>query len=130
MMRGPGVADVDAILDSAGLTNAEVHEYVRYWAQVTGPDSIEVVSVADDARLVRKRWTRARSYRRARGCTTRAATTRTPRAPKSARSWPPATRADKGVTTSWRPAAEMTATLTELDARRVGGQDHVRDPLP
>ena len=36
-MKGPFVADVDAILDGAGLTNAKVREYVRYWAKVAGP---------------------------------------------------------------------------------------------
>ena len=48
------MADVDALLDGAGLTNAKVREYVRYWAEVTGPESIEVVSVDDDARLIQE----------------------------------------------------------------------------
>ncbi len=44
--------DVDRILDEAGLTNPHVHEYVRHWAAHTEPARIEVVSAADDARLV------------------------------------------------------------------------------
>ncbi len=114
MTRGPGVADVDAILDSAGLTNAEVREYVRYWAQVTGPDSIEVVSVADDARLVQEALDAgeilpageglyySRSYYKD--------TARTEERTIVATS----DEADKGVYNNWRPAAEMTARLTEL----------------
>jgi phosphoenolpyruvate carboxykinase (GTP) len=46
------VADVDTVLDEAGLTNGAVHDYVRYWAALTGADRVEVVGVADDARLL------------------------------------------------------------------------------
>lgn len=46
------MADVDAALDAAGLTNPHVREYVKHWAAITTPDRIEVVSAADDARLV------------------------------------------------------------------------------
>ncbi|MCD9199509.1 phosphoenolpyruvate carboxykinase (GTP) [Aeromicrobium wangtongii] len=45
------MADVEAALDQAGLTNPHVREYVRYWADLTGADRIEVVSASDDARL-------------------------------------------------------------------------------
>jgi len=46
------VIDVDDVLESAQLKNEKVREYVRYWAGITDPDNIEVVSGADDARLV------------------------------------------------------------------------------
>ncbi|MCL3817260.1 phosphoenolpyruvate carboxykinase (GTP) [Aeromicrobium wangtongii] len=45
------MADVEAALDQAGLTNPHVRKYVRYWADLTGADRIEVVSASDDARL-------------------------------------------------------------------------------
>jgi phosphoenolpyruvate carboxykinase (GTP) len=113
-MRGPGVADVDAILDRAGLTNGKVREYVRYWAEVTSPESIEVVSVADDARLVQEALDAgeilpageglyySRSYYKD--------TARTEERTIVATS----DEADQGVYNNWRPAAEMTAKLTKL----------------
>jgi phosphoenolpyruvate carboxykinase (GTP) len=108
------VADVDAILDRAGLTNGNVREYVRYWAEVTGPESIEVVSVADDARLVQEALDAgeilpageglyySRSYYKD--------TARTEERTIVATS----DEADRGVYNNWRPAAEMTAKLTKL----------------
>ena len=45
------MADVDAALDQAGLTNPHVREYVHYWADLTGADRVEVISASDDARL-------------------------------------------------------------------------------
>ncbi|SHH40406.1 phosphoenolpyruvate carboxykinase (GTP) [Jatrophihabitans endophyticus] len=44
--------DIDVELDRAGLTNPHVREYVASWAEITQPDRIEVVSIADDARLL------------------------------------------------------------------------------
>jgi phosphoenolpyruvate carboxykinase (GTP) len=46
------VANVEAALDAAGLKNEHVREYVKYWAELTGAERVEVVSAADDARLV------------------------------------------------------------------------------
>ena len=37
---------------------------------------------------------------------------------------------DRGVYNNWRPPSEMTPLLKERDARRLGGQDDVRHPLP
>ena len=48
------VADVDAIMEAAHLKNDHVREYVRYWAEITGAATIEVVSADDDARLVQE----------------------------------------------------------------------------
>lgn len=45
------MADVDAALDQAGLTNPHVREYVNYWADLTGADRVEVISASDDSRL-------------------------------------------------------------------------------
>ena len=46
------MADVEAALDAAGLTNPAVREYVRKYADLTGAERVEVVSPADDARLI------------------------------------------------------------------------------
>ncbi|EFQ84435.1 phosphoenolpyruvate carboxykinase (GTP) [Aeromicrobium marinum DSM 15272] len=48
------MADVDAALDAAGLTNPHVREYVKYWAGITGAERVEVVGADDDARLVQE----------------------------------------------------------------------------
>ena len=48
------MVDVDAVLEDAQLKNEKVREYVRYWAGITGPDNIEVVGAADDARLIQE----------------------------------------------------------------------------
>ncbi|MCB5992377.1 phosphoenolpyruvate carboxykinase (GTP) [Janibacter melonis] len=47
-------ADVDQALEAAGLTNESVAQFVRQWAEHTGAERIEVVSAADDARLVQE----------------------------------------------------------------------------
>ncbi len=44
--------NVDQVLDAAGLTNEHVRDYVKQWAAITQPDHVEVVSAADDARLI------------------------------------------------------------------------------
>ena len=46
--------DVDKALDEAGLTNPHVREYVNHWAELTGAERVEVVSAADDARLLQE----------------------------------------------------------------------------
>nr|WP_229787598.1 phosphoenolpyruvate carboxykinase (GTP) [Actinokineospora fastidiosa] len=96
------------------MRNAHVREYVRHWAHVTRPDRIEVVSAADDARLIRESLAAgeilptsdggyyARSHRKD--------TARSEERTVVATSDP----ADKGVYNNWRPAAEMTATVTGL----------------
>jgi phosphoenolpyruvate carboxykinase (GTP) len=108
------VADVDAILDEAGLTNGRVREYVRYWAEVTGPESIEVVSVADDARLIQEALDAGEIlpageglyYSRSYSKDTARSEERTIVATSN--------EADQGVYNNWRPAAEMKELLTGL----------------
>ena len=48
------MAEIEPALDEAGLRNPKVREYVRYWAALTGAERIEVVSAADDARLIQE----------------------------------------------------------------------------
>jgi phosphoenolpyruvate carboxykinase (GTP) len=108
------VADVDAVLESAKLRNEKAREYVRYWAEITQADNIEVVSVADDARLIQESLDAneivaagnglyySRSYYKdtARSEERTIVATNNP--------------ADKGVYNNWHPAPEMKAKLTEL----------------
>src|SRR5258708_23099502 len=122
MTKGPFVVDVDAILDGAGLTNAKVREYVRYWAEVTGPESIEVVSVADDARLVQEALDAGEIlpageglyYSRSYYKDTARTEERTIVATRD--------EADKGVYNNWRPPAGMTATPPQLMRGAAAGQ--------
>ncbi len=46
------MVDVESVLNDAGLTNPAVQEYVRYWADHTGADRVEVVNSSDDDRLI------------------------------------------------------------------------------
>ena len=107
------MVDVDTALDAAGLTNPKVREYVAHWAEVTGADRVEVVSAADDARLVSEALDAgellpageglyySRSYFKD--------TARSEERTIVATSNP----ADKGVYNNWRPASEMKPMLIE-----------------
>ena len=124
------MADVDAILEAAHLKNDHVREYVRYWAGVTGADNIEVVSADDDARLIQEALDAgeilpagedlyySRSYYKD--------TARSEERTIVATSNP----ADKGVYNNWYPAVRDEGEAHRADDRGVGGQDHVRDPVP
>ena len=107
------MTDVEAALDQAGLKNPEVREYVRYWADLTGADRIEVVSAADDARLIAEALAEgelepagdglyySRSYHKD--------TARSEERTIVATSDPK----DKGTYNNWRPASEMTPMLED-----------------
>ncbi|MGB0102517.1 MAG: phosphoenolpyruvate carboxykinase, partial [Nocardioides sp.] len=107
------MVDVESILDEAGLTNPRVREYVAHWAAITEPDRIEVVSAADDDRLVAEALKAgelmpageglyySRSYYKD--------TARSEERSIVATSDP----ADKGVYNNWRPASEMKPMLVE-----------------
>jgi phosphoenolpyruvate carboxykinase (GTP) len=108
------VVDVDAELERAGLTNNEAREYVRYWAGVTGPERIEVVSAASDARLIAEALDageivpagEGQYYSRSYHKDTARSEERTIVATNNP--------SDKGVYNNWRPAAEMKAKLIGL----------------
>ena len=107
------MVDVEAALDRAELKNVHVREYVRYWAELTGADRVEVVSPSDDARLIEESLAAgeilpageglyySRSYIKdtARSEERTVVATNNP--------------ADKGVYNNWRPAAEMRPLLEE-----------------
>ena len=107
------MVDVDAALDRAGLKNACVRDYVRYWAELTGAERVEVVDASDDDRLIQESLDAgeilpagdglyySRSYIKD--------TARSEERTIVATSNP----ADKGVYNNWRDAAEMRALLEE-----------------
>lgn len=107
------VADVDAALDEAGLKNGRVREFVRYWADLTGAERVEVVSAEDDDRLVRESLDAGeirpagpgRYYARSYVKDTARSEGRTVVATNNP--------ADRGVYNNWRPAAEMRPLLEE-----------------
>src|SRR4051794_15701496 len=102
------MVDVDTALDAAGVTNPKVREYVAYWAELTGAARIEVVSAADDARLIAECLEagelepagEGRYYSRSYHKDTARSEERT----VVATSRP----TDKGEYNNWRDAAEMT----------------------
>jgi phosphoenolpyruvate carboxykinase (GTP) len=106
--------DVDKALDDAGLTNPRVREYVAHWAEVTGAQRVEVVSVADDARLISEALAAGELQPAGEGL-------------YYSRSYPKDTarseertvvathrESDRGVYNNWRPASEMVPKLTAL----------------
>ncbi len=105
--------DLAATLDAAGVTNPHVRDYVRYWAELTGAARVEVVTAADDARLIAEALEAgelepageglyySRSYVKD--------TARSEERTIVATSDPK----DQGVYNNWRPASEMTPMLEE-----------------
>ena len=107
------MADVEKVLDEAGLTNPEVREFVRYWADLTGAARVEVVSASDDARLIRESLDAGEIVPAGEGL-------------YYSRSYPKDTArseertvvatndpAHQGVYNNWRPAPEMRALQEE-----------------
>ncbi|MFI7587444.1 phosphoenolpyruvate carboxykinase (GTP) [Spongisporangium articulatum] len=108
------MADVLAVLDEAGVKNPHVREYVAYWAELTGAARVEVVSAADDARLLQEAVAAgellpagdnlyySRSYQK----DTARSEERTIVASNK--------ESDKGAYNNWRPASEMKPKLESL----------------
>jgi phosphoenolpyruvate carboxykinase (GTP) len=101
------MVDVIAALDEAGLRNDQVREFVHYWAELTGAARVEVVSAADDARLIKEALADGEILPAGRGCYYSRSyvkdTARSEERTVVATSDP----ADKGVYNNWRPAQEM-----------------------
>ncbi len=116
------MADVDGALDAAGLTNAAVREYVHHWAEVLGADRIEVVSAADDARLIDEALAageiqsagEGRYYSRSYYKDTARSEERTIVATNNP--------ADAGTYNNWRPAEEMRPLLVERMRGQLAGK--------
>jgi len=107
------MADVEAALDAAGLTNPKVREFVKEYAELTGAERIEVVNASDDARLLEEaveageleRAGEGRYYSRSYHKDTARSEERTIVATNDEK--------DKGVYNNWRPASEMKPLLHE-----------------
>src|SRR5690348_11290174 len=107
------MADVEYVLDRAGLTNPKIREFVLFWTALTGAERVEVVTASDDARLIQESLAAgeifpageglyyARSYQK----DTARSEERTIVATHDA--------ADAGVYNNWRPASEMHELLEE-----------------
>src|SRR5687767_3464507 len=101
------MADAMAVLDEADLTNPQVRDYVRHWAEHTGAAQVEVVSAADDARLIQESLAagelfpagEGRYYSRSYYKDTARAEERTIVATSQA--------GDRGVYNNWHPTAEI-----------------------
>ncbi|RYU12257.1 phosphoenolpyruvate carboxykinase (GTP) [Nocardioides iriomotensis] len=108
------VVNVAAVLEAAGLTNRHVQEFVEHWAGVTGASSVQVVSAADDERLVAEALEagelvpagEGRYYARSYVKDTARAEERTIVATGDER--------DRGTYNNWRPGAETKEKLVEL----------------
>jgi phosphoenolpyruvate carboxykinase (GTP) len=111
--KGGVVADIDAVLDEAGLKNGHVRDYVRQWAEHTGAARVEVINASDDARLLREALEagelqpagEGRYYSRSYAKDTARSEERTVVATNNP--------ADKGVYNNWHPASEMRPLLEE-----------------
>ncbi len=107
------MADVEKVLDEAGLTNPKVREYVSFWAELTDADRVEIVTAADDARLIKESLEASeilpagegRYYSRSYHKDTARSEERTIVATSEAE--------DRGVYNNWRLASEMHPILEE-----------------
>jgi phosphoenolpyruvate carboxykinase (GTP) len=105
------MADLEAVLDEAGLTNPRVREFVKEYAELTGAERVEVVNAADDARLLEEaveagelqRAGEGRYYSRSYHKDTARSEERTIVATNDEK--------DRGVYNNWRPASEMKPLL-------------------
>ena len=112
----------DAALDEAGLTNGAVRDYVRHWAQITGASRVEVVSAADDARLIEEALAageilpagEGRYYSRSYYKDTARSEERTIVATSR--------ESDAGVYNNWRHSEEMKPKLEGLMAGQLEGK--------
>jgi phosphoenolpyruvate carboxykinase (GTP) len=100
-------------LDAAGVTNEAIRDFVLEWEAITTPARVEVVSAADDARLLREALDagellpagEGRYYTRSHVKDTARSEERT----VVATSRP----TDRGVYNNWRPADEIDALMRE-----------------
>ena len=107
------MADLEAVLDEAGLTNPQVREFVKEYAELTGAERVEVVNASDDARLLEEAVDagelhlagEGRYYSRSYYKDTARSEERTIVATNDEK--------DRGVYNNWRPASEMKPMLHE-----------------
>ena len=109
-------------LDESGVTNPAIRSFVEEWAQLTTPESIEIISAEDDARLIAEALDAeeifsagpGRYYTRSHPKDTARSEGRTVVAT--------ADPADKGVYNNWRPSKEVLAAQRERVAGALAGK--------
>ena len=108
------MADLEAALDDAGLTNPQVREFVKEYAELTGAERIEVVNASDDRRLLDEavaageleKAGEGRYYSRSYHKDTARSEERTIVATSDEK--------DRGVYNNWRHSSEMKPKLHDL----------------
>ena len=107
------MVDVETVLNEAGLTNPKVQEYVRFWADHTGADRVEVVTAADDDRLIQESLDAGEIFPVGEG-TYYSRSYYKDTARSEERTIVATNReSDKGTYNNWRPASEMRPLLEE-----------------
>ena len=94
------MADLEAVMDEAGLTNPKVREFVKEYAELTGAERIEVVDAFDDARLLEEAVATGELQMAGEGDYYSRSYYKDTAAPRSAPSSPPTTRRTGASTTT------------------------------
>jgi phosphoenolpyruvate carboxykinase (GTP) len=108
------VTNLDQLMTEAGLTNPHVQRYVETWAGITGAARVEIVSAADDDRLIDEALDagellpagEGRYYSRSYVKDTARSEERTIVATSDP--------GDKGVYNNWHPSVDMKGKLIDL----------------
>jgi phosphoenolpyruvate carboxykinase (GTP) len=108
------MVDVHAALDGAGLRNVHVREYVRYWAELSGAARIEVVSGADDERLISEALAEGEIVPAGEGLYYSRSYVKDTARSEERTIVATGNPGDKGVYNNWRPAEEMRPLLEGL----------------
>jgi len=106
-------ADIDAVLDRAGLMNPHVRDYVRYWSELTGAEHVDVVDASDDARLIEESLAAGEIFPVGVGAYYSRSYIKDTARSEERTIVATSTPTDKGVYNNWRPAAQMRAILQE-----------------
>ena len=122
--------DIEAALNAGGVTNEAAKTFVKQWAAHLNPAHVEVVSAADDKRLVSEALTAGEIQEVAGGrYFSRSYSKDTARSEERtfvATSNP----ADKGSYNNWADSSRDEAQGRRPDEGRIGRQDDVRRALP
>ncbi|HEY5454592.1 MAG TPA: phosphoenolpyruvate carboxykinase (GTP), partial [Acidothermaceae bacterium] len=106
-------ADIDAVLDRAGLMNPHVRDYVRYWSELTGAEHVDIVDASDDARLIEESLAAGEIFPVGVGAYYSRSYIKDTARSEERTIVATSTPTDKGVYNNWRPAAQMRAILQE-----------------
>jgi phosphoenolpyruvate carboxykinase (GTP) len=107
------LADVESVLDAAGMQNPHVRDYVRRWAELTGAEGVQVVSAADDARLIQEALEAGEIHPAGEGIYYSRSYYRDTARSEERTIVATGDPADTGVYNNWRPAWEMKPLLEE-----------------